>query len=200
MESLSKIDLGISRKLKDRGYRHRFFKRKAQDEIASQIRELRVRRSLKQKDLAVAMGTGQSAIARIEDATYSGWSFATLQKVAETLDARLEVVFEPMEDVLRKYERREKYDAELDLSGAETGSFPQRPRAFQGITTPEQEQKEISRLLSLLGPVPTYGYMPFEQAAASIASITGREKARAITDIFGRRSDEAERNPTFASR
>lgn len=200
MESLSKIDLGISRKLRNRGYRHRFFRRKAQDEIASQIRELRLKRGLKQKDLAMAMDTGQSAVARIEDATYSGWSFATLQKVAETLDARLKVVFEPIEDVLREYERRQRREGEIGLMGAETGSLPQSPRAFQGITTPEQEQKGELSLLRSLGAVTMRGAMTLEEAAVSIASEASQVRARAAADIFGLQSDETETNPAFAGR
>lgn len=200
MESLSKIDLGISRKLRNRGYRHRFFRRKAQDEIASQIRELRLKRGLKQKDLALAMDTGQSAVARIEDATYSGWSFATLQKVAETLDARLQVVFEPIEDVLRQYERRESREAETGLTGAETGSLPQSPRAFQGITPPEQEQKGELSLLKSLGAVTMGGAIILEEGAVYIASEAGQVRARAAADIFGLQSDETETNPAFAGR
>ena len=100
MNSLSTVKSGIAKKLRDKGYRHRFFKRRAQGEIATQIRELRRKREVTQKHLATAMKTGQSAIARIEDAKYAGWSFDTLLRVAETLDARLRVIFEPMEDII----------------------------------------------------------------------------------------------------
>lgn len=107
MKNLSTIKLGIAGKLKDKKYRHEFFRRRAQGEIASQIRELRVKRNITQAELAREMSTGQSAVARIEDANYSGWSFATLLKVADTLDARLQIVFRPMEDVMREYDKRD---------------------------------------------------------------------------------------------
>ena len=193
MESLSRIDLRISSKLKDRGYRHRFFKRRAQDEIASQIRELRITRGLKQKDLALAMDTGQSAVARIEDATYSGWSFATLQKVAETLDARLKVVFEPMENVIRDYERREAREQNIPDALAFT------VRAFQEIaTTPEQANRNMQELVRSLGAVPMAGKIMLAEAAVLFARDASQAKTGTINENFKRRSHETEINPAFS--
>ena len=119
MTSLSSINLNISKKLRDKGYFHRFFRRRAQGEIAAQIKALREKRKFTQVRLAKAMKTGQSAIARIEDAKYSGWSFVTLLSVAEILDARLRITFDPMEDVIAEYEIKERAQAvvgdELDI-------------------------------------------------------------------------------------
>lgn len=114
MKSLSTIDLGIAKKLKDKGYRHRFFSRRVQGEIAAQIKALRKKNGITQTVLAKAMKTGQSAIARIEDAGYSGWSLPILLRVAETLDARLRVIFEPMEEVIFEYERQALMKAHLE--------------------------------------------------------------------------------------
>lgn len=114
MSSLTDINLGIAKKLRDKGYFQRFFRRRAQGEIASQIRELRDRRGFTQSRLANKMKTGQSAIARIENAKYSGWSFLTLLSVADILEARLRIVFEPMEDVIQNYENREKATADRE--------------------------------------------------------------------------------------
>ena len=49
----------------------------------------------------------QSAVSRIEQADYSGWSFNTLFRVADALEARLMVSFEPVEDVIDWYRRKE---------------------------------------------------------------------------------------------
>ena len=49
----------------------------------------------------------QSAVSRIEQADYSGWSFNTLFRVADALEARLTVSFEPVENVIDWYRKRE---------------------------------------------------------------------------------------------
>ena len=104
----SPIKLNLAEKLKDRGYFHRFFRGRAQDEVASQIKELREMRGLKQKELAKLCKTHQSAISRLEQATYSRWSVNTLWGLAEALGARVRIIFEPMEDVIKEYEEMER--------------------------------------------------------------------------------------------
>lgn len=107
MNSLKSIKLRIAEKLKDEGYRRRFFRGLAQDEVAQQIRSLRKKRGLIQKDLARQTGMYQSAVSRLEQAEYSRWSLPTLWRIADALDARIRVIFEPAEDVLKHYERLE---------------------------------------------------------------------------------------------
>ena len=104
----SPIKLNLAEKLKDKGYFHRFFRGRAQDEVASQIKELREMRGLKQKELAKLCKTHQSAISRLEQATYSRWSVNTLWGLAEALGARVRIIIEPMEDVIREYEEMER--------------------------------------------------------------------------------------------
>ncbi|HVP90002.1 MAG TPA: helix-turn-helix transcriptional regulator [Terriglobales bacterium] len=109
MPLISSIRLNVLKKLKeDRGYRQRFFRGQAADEIAISIRSLREKRKKRQADLAKKAGMKQSAISRIEQADYFGWSFRTLFRVADALDARLRIIFEPTETVIADYEKREK--------------------------------------------------------------------------------------------
>jgi transcriptional regulator with XRE-family HTH domain len=105
---ISRIQPRIATKLKDRRYRHRFFRARVQDEIATGIQEMREMRKLRQVDLAHECSMKQSAISRLEKADYAGWNFQTLQRIAQALDARLRVTFEPMEKVIEEYEWREK--------------------------------------------------------------------------------------------
>jgi HTH-type transcriptional regulator/antitoxin HipB len=107
MSRLSLIKLGITKKLRDQGYRHRFFARMTQDEVASQIRTLREKRGLRQTDLAKQAKMKQPFVSRIEQSEHAGWNFQTLLRLASALDARLHISFEPMEDVIRQYEREE---------------------------------------------------------------------------------------------
>jgi len=108
MLQISPIKLSIAKKLKeDKDYARRFFRRRAQSEIAMSIRELRDKRHMRQVDLATKSDMKQSAVSRIEQAEYSSWSLVTLFRVAEALDARLRVVFEPIENVIEQYEQKD---------------------------------------------------------------------------------------------
>lgn len=59
--------------------------------IADLIRELREAKRLTQAQLARKVGTTQSAIARIEDANYTGQKLGTIAKIAAALGRRVEV-------------------------------------------------------------------------------------------------------------
>ncbi len=108
MALISPIKLNIAKRLReDKKYRERFFRGQTQDEIAMGIRSLREKRKKRQIDLAQESGMKQSAISRIEQADYSGWSFGTLLRVADALDARLRVTLEPAEIVIERYEENE---------------------------------------------------------------------------------------------
>lgn len=105
---LTPVRLNLAKKFREsREYRNEFFRKRAKGEIAMQIRKLRELRKLRQIDLANQATMKQSAVSRIEQAEYSGWTFRTLMKVAEALDARLKITFQPMEEVIAEYERRE---------------------------------------------------------------------------------------------
>ncbi|MBZ0151495.1 MAG: helix-turn-helix transcriptional regulator [Planctomycetes bacterium] len=64
---------------------------KLNSRVAEMILEARERAGLTQAQLAKLVGTTQSAISRLEDATYEGHSLTMLQKVAAALDHRVEV-------------------------------------------------------------------------------------------------------------
>lgn len=102
MSFISSIDLGLTDKLRDKRFRKKFFKATAQEGIASQIRFMREMRNMRQKDLAEAADMKQSAISRLEQADYSSWNLGTLLRLGEALDARVSVLIEPYEDVIRR--------------------------------------------------------------------------------------------------
>jgi transcriptional regulator with XRE-family HTH domain len=104
------IDLELPRRLRDREYRRTFFLAEASARIAAQLIALRKRRQLSQGQVAQLVGTGQPAISRAERADYQKWSFSTLRGIADALDARIRVIIEPAEDVLREYERNTARD------------------------------------------------------------------------------------------
>ena len=102
--SLKSIDPGIRELLRDPVRRHEFFKALTQDDVAEQIRALRKRRDLTQKEFAALSGMKQSAVSRIEQAEYSSWSFTILMRVAKALNARWRMVLEPCEDAVKEFE------------------------------------------------------------------------------------------------
>lgn len=103
MDYMPSIDLAIPEKLRDPDYRRDFFLAETSAQIARQLIELRKLRELSQTDLALKIGTRQAGVSRVESADYGNWSFNTLRKIAEVLDARLKVIIEPAEAILHEY-------------------------------------------------------------------------------------------------
>lgn len=64
-------------------------------DVALQITALREQAGLSQKELARLLKTSQQQISRLESPSYEGHSLATLRRIAEVLNARVRVVFEP---------------------------------------------------------------------------------------------------------
>jgi len=68
---------------------------RANDEIASQIFDLRTEAGLTQRKLAKLVGTSTSVIDDLEEADYEGNAFAMLRRIAAALDKRVEIRFVP---------------------------------------------------------------------------------------------------------
>ena len=114
--TIKPISLNLRKRLENRRFRERFIASAARDQIAAQIREMRLKRGYTtQADFAEAAKMQQSAVSRIEQADYSGWTFRTLLKVAVALNARLRVTFEPLEAALET-ERRSGRAAQLQAA------------------------------------------------------------------------------------
>jgi transcriptional regulator with XRE-family HTH domain len=112
LQPTTAIDAELSdRLLKDEAFRRRYIRRWAQVEVASAIRALRKARRKSQAEVAALVLTRQSAISRIEKAEYDGWTFKTLIGIAEALQARLRVSFDPIEDVAMAYRTRPSMSA-----------------------------------------------------------------------------------------
>src|SRR5580658_5770061 len=102
--SLASIDFGLRETLQDPTRRQAFFRAITQDEIASQIRDLRKTRRLTQTRFAELADMKQSAVSRIEQAEYASWSLATLFKAAAALNARWRMILEPCEEAIKEFE------------------------------------------------------------------------------------------------
>jgi DNA-binding XRE family transcriptional regulator len=79
----------------DRQLNAAFQRELARLQLANQILALRGEHKLSQAQLARRIGTHQSAIARMEQNTYRGYTVATLAKIAAAAGKQLEVRFVP---------------------------------------------------------------------------------------------------------
>lgn len=122
MELTSRIRLGLAKKLANAGYRHKFFRLRTQDDIATQIHAFREHRELTQAALADRCGMKQSAISRIEQADYQSWTLKTLLRVGEALDVNVRVVFEPAEAVIDRLTRLESEEIQTSTGATTTGA------------------------------------------------------------------------------
>jgi transcriptional regulator with XRE-family HTH domain len=101
MPKLSSADPLLSRHLdsKNDAERAHLFAQLTRKEVAGQIRQLREKRKLTQVEFAKQCKMKQSAVSRIEQADYSGWTYKTLARIAEKLHARLRITYEPLEEL-----------------------------------------------------------------------------------------------------
>ena len=70
-------------------------------QVAQMVYDARMSAGLSQKELADLVGTGQSAIARLEDADYEGHSLTMLQRVAEAVNCHVQLSIVPNDDAER---------------------------------------------------------------------------------------------------
>jgi len=104
---LSSIDLRVAERLKDREFRQHWFRAMLENNVPEQFRDLRESRDMTQSELADAAEMKQSAISRFEGQRVANWNLETLLKLADALDAQLEISITPAEEVIARYVREE---------------------------------------------------------------------------------------------
>lgn len=83
------------KRLTNKEFRDSFVTSHISQDLAYQIRELRIQRKLTQIELAQKLGLkGQPAIARMEDPSYGKLSIATLLKLSSVFDVALSIRFQ----------------------------------------------------------------------------------------------------------
>ena len=85
------FDAYLKEQLRDPELRALFDEASERMEIALQIIKLREAHGLTQAQLAERVGTSQQTISRLENPGYQGHSLRTLRRIADALDARIEV-------------------------------------------------------------------------------------------------------------
>lgn len=89
------FDRYLDEQLKDPAFATRFDQAGEAWEVGVQLAALRQQAGLSQQDLAHRLKTSQQHISRLESPGYEGHSLANLRRVAQVLNARVRVVFEP---------------------------------------------------------------------------------------------------------
>lgn len=89
------FDRYLEEQLQDPAFAARFEHAGQAWDVALQIAALRQQAGLSQKDLAKLLHTSQQQISRLESPGYEGHSLAMLRRVADALDVRIRLVFEP---------------------------------------------------------------------------------------------------------
>ena len=90
------IDAYFDRQMKDPEFARAYAELAPEFEIVDQIIALRLKRKMSQRDLAAKMGTQQPSIARLERRRVTT-DLGFLRRVADALDARVEVRLVPRE-------------------------------------------------------------------------------------------------------
>lgn len=119
---MSSIDLNIADRLKDPGFRREWFRAILENNVPEQFRDLREARNMTQSELADAAGMKQSAISRFESQRVANWKLETLLKLADALDAQLEILVVPAEQIIARHEHEEASASSLLTSVTELRS------------------------------------------------------------------------------
>lgn len=93
----------LKEQFKDKKVEEKFYERLEKERIAAELLYYREKFSLTQEELAKKVNTSQSAIARLEDSDYRGYSIKVLRKIADALGLELVVTFREKEKV--EYEK-----------------------------------------------------------------------------------------------
>ena len=120
-------------RLADRKFREAFVSSRIAQTIATQIRVLRQREEMSQKDLARALVTSQNAISRLESPKYGKLSISTLKKIASVFDVGLVVRFSPFSEVVDWTTKLSEQSISVPSFASDTGFIERRSPASDDL-------------------------------------------------------------------
>lgn len=112
------------RDLKSKKYREAFVDAMTRNGLAFQIRELRQKAQLSQKELGDRMSKKQNVISRLEDPSYGSYTLRTLLELASAFDVALDVRFVSFGDFLKQSQRKAPSDLRVPSYAEESRSRP----------------------------------------------------------------------------
>jgi len=96
MNKKTSFDKYLDEQLLDPEFAERFKKAGKAWDVAIQLSSLRELKGLSQQELAKLVGTSQQQISRLESPSYEGHSLSMLRRVAEALNATVQLKIMPM--------------------------------------------------------------------------------------------------------
>ncbi len=108
----------LKEKFRDQDFLHEYYRNAAFFRTADQLLAMRKKRGLTQKELAEKVGTTQAVISRLENVSVKP-SLDTIVRIAEALDAVVEVQLKPLED-LKPFGEEDEECAEVSQNKQET--------------------------------------------------------------------------------
>jgi transcriptional regulator with XRE-family HTH domain len=145
-------------KLVDKKYREAFVSSRLAQTIATQVRVLRQKEEMSQKDLARALGTSQNAICRLENPKYGRPNISTLKTVAEYFDVALVVRFAPFSELVDWALNKSPESVDVPCFDDDLGFVERKPIA---------RDQTASLVLAMQGSGTTGGISPIQGAGAS---------------------------------
>ncbi|MDI6794475.1 MAG: helix-turn-helix transcriptional regulator [bacterium] len=97
MDEKTSFDRHLTEKLEDPQFAQMFQEKYKKLSVALGIANLRQKQQLTRTQLAQKIGTTQSVITGMENSEYDRYSLATLRKIAQALNAELQINFIPRE-------------------------------------------------------------------------------------------------------
>lgn len=116
----------LASRFRDRDYRHEYTEAFFDTLVAGQLRALRKKLGLTQKEMGEKTGTTQSGISSFESEDYSRWSVSTLRRFARVFDVAVVVKFASFSDAAREIE--EFGDRALAIPGFDEDPAFQAPK------------------------------------------------------------------------
>jgi len=126
---MTELNARIAEKFKDRSVEKKYLRTAVLYRLAAALLLLRKQRGLTQKELAEKIGTTQTVISRLESASVKP-SLETILKVAEALDAAVDIRLLPVENIR--------------VNSAQDEAAIEKPNPLKGILYYDWEQSTLS--------------------------------------------------------
>jgi transcriptional regulator with XRE-family HTH domain len=150
----------LHEKLKNPKYREAFLSSRIAQIIAAQVKVMRQKKEMSQKDLARELGTSQNAIYRLENPKYGRPNISTLRKVASFFDVGLVVRFGSFSEIVDWTLAMTEASIDVPTFTDDAGFVEKKPAASQSGNP----------ILQRLATATASGFAPPEFAAEEIAS------------------------------
>jgi transcriptional regulator with XRE-family HTH domain len=109
---MKNINIILSERFKNKNFEKEYHRTATFFRLASELLMLRKKRGITQKQLAEKVGTVQAVVSRLENASVKA-SLETIVKLAEALDAVVDVRLIPLEEVRKDTEDPSEENAQL---------------------------------------------------------------------------------------